>query len=168
MPPNRGPSQSPEAPTPKFIPVRCAPKKALCPRFGTLRTQKRTYRRTVLTVAGGRTQPLAAHAFGLGPAVNVALQVGQLQLADREPLAEGGDQVLEMQIDPVDGPLFEGFPVRGQGAVAEVGKRQLPRFGWNYLGLGQRPAIGLDEGDDVEAGRQLVTRTGSSAGCDST
>ena len=42
---------SPEAPIPKFIPVRCAPKKAPCPRCGTLGTRKRTCTRTVRTVA---------------------------------------------------------------------------------------------------------------------
>lgn len=56
--------------------------------------------RDALLLDGGRTQPLAAPAFGLGPAIDVALQVGQLQLAYGEPLAEGGEQVLEMQLDP--------------------------------------------------------------------
>jgi Transposase len=42
---------SPEAPTTKFIPVRCAPKKAPCPRCGTLGIRKRTCTRTVRTVA---------------------------------------------------------------------------------------------------------------------
>jgi Transposase len=42
---------SPEAPTPMFIPIRCAPKKAPCPRCGTLGVRKRTCNRTVRTVA---------------------------------------------------------------------------------------------------------------------
>ena len=60
----------------------------------------------------GRTQPLSALFLGLGAAVNVALQVGQFQLADGEPLAEGGGDVPEMQLDPLDGPGFERTPVR--------------------------------------------------------
>src|SRR5690242_21277766 len=44
-------SMSPEAPTTKFIPVRCAPKKAPCPRCGTLGNRKRTCTRPVRTVA---------------------------------------------------------------------------------------------------------------------
>ena len=42
---------SPEAPIPKFIPVRCAPPKAPCPRCGTRGTRKRTCTRTVRTIA---------------------------------------------------------------------------------------------------------------------
>jgi hypothetical protein len=42
---------SPEAPIPKFIPVRCAPQKAPCPRCGTRGTRKRTCTRTVRTIA---------------------------------------------------------------------------------------------------------------------
>src|SRR3954454_6381553 len=40
-----------EAPTPIVIPVRCAPKKAPCPRCGTRGRRKRTRTRTVRTVA---------------------------------------------------------------------------------------------------------------------
>jgi transposase-like protein len=40
-----------EAPTPIVIPVRCAPKKAPCPRCGTRGRRKRTLTRTVRTVA---------------------------------------------------------------------------------------------------------------------
>jgi hypothetical protein len=94
-------------------------------------------------------------APGLGPAVHVALQVGRLQLADRESLAEGGHQVLEMQLDPVDRRLLEGVLVRGQVAVAEVGQRQLPHLVRDRLHVGRRLAVELEEGDDVEAGRQL-------------
>ena len=40
-----------EAPTPIVIPVRCAPKKAPCPRCGKRGRRKRTRTRTVRTVA---------------------------------------------------------------------------------------------------------------------
>src|SRR3954471_14387522 len=40
-----------EAPTPIVIPVRCAPKKAPCPRCGRPGRRKRTLTRTVRTVA---------------------------------------------------------------------------------------------------------------------
>src|SRR3954468_19078759 len=40
-----------EAPTPIVIPVRCAPKKAPCPKCGTLGRRKRTRTRRVRTVA---------------------------------------------------------------------------------------------------------------------
>src|SRR3954453_7533511 len=44
-------SMGTEAPTPIVIPVRCAPKKAPCPRCGTRGRRKRTRTRTVRTVA---------------------------------------------------------------------------------------------------------------------
>ena len=37
----------------------------------------------------GWGEPLAAAALSLGPGVGIALEVGQLQFPDREPLAEG-------------------------------------------------------------------------------
>ena len=120
-----------------------------------LRPVPRRPQRDDFFLDGGRTQPFAAHALRLGTAVNVALQVGQLQLADREPLAKGGDQVLEVQLDPLDGAIFERIPVRRKVAVAETGEREFPRFGGYFLQVGRRLAVVLDELDDIDAGRQF-------------
>jgi Transposase len=49
--PAEGASLSPEAPTTMFLPGRCAPKNAPCPRCGTPGVRKRTCNRTVRTVA---------------------------------------------------------------------------------------------------------------------
>jgi isoamylase len=50
---------------------------------------------------------LAAHSPGLGTGIDVALQVGQLPIPEREAPAEGGDKVLKTELDPVDGALSE-------------------------------------------------------------
>jgi hypothetical protein len=59
-----------------------------------------------------RRQPPAAHSLRFGTAVNIALQVGQFELADRETFPQSDDQVLEVQSDPLDGARFERVKMR--------------------------------------------------------
>ena len=83
------------------------------------------------------------------------MEVGKLQLADREPLAERGDQVLEVQSDPLDGAVFQRVAVRRKVTVAETGEREFARFGGYFLQVGRWLAVELDELDDINVRRQF-------------
>lgn len=102
-----------------------------------------------------RTQSLAVQALRFGTAVNVALEVGQLQFADREPLPEGREQVLEVQINSLNGALFRGLPVRLPVAVTEGRDAESLRFGGEALPVGVWLAVEFQELDEIAAGRQF-------------
>jgi len=94
-------------------------------------------------------------ALGFGTAINIALQVGELQLTEWKPLAERGDQVLEVQSDPLDGAIFQRLNARRKVAIAETGECEFPRFGGYFLQVSRWLVVELDELDDINAGRQF-------------
>lgn len=75
------------------------------------------------------------------------------EIADREAGAEDARQVPEMQICGVEGPLLERFSVSLQIAVAEC-RQGHSGLSWARLTCG-RPAVKLDQLNDIDAGRQL-------------
>ena len=90
-----------------------------------------------------------------GPAFDVSLQVGLAQPFKREFLAEGGDQVVEVDAGGIERALFTTRCPRRQEAVTEHDQGQRLAAGTGGRCQGGRLAVVLDEFDDADAGRQL-------------
>ena len=90
----------------------------------------------------------------LGTGIHIALQVGQLQIGDRECPPDVAEQMLEVKLDALDGAGLEGRPVRVEITVAKGEERQDALFA-NRHALHRRLAVVLDILDDPYSGRRL-------------
>ena len=86
-----------------------------------------------------------------GPAFDVPLQVGLAQTFEREFLAEGGDQVLEVDAVGVERAFLAARRPRRKVAVAERVQGQRLAAGTGRGGGCGRLAVVLDEFGDVDA-----------------
>lgn len=84
------------------------------------------------------------------------LEVGRLEVGERELLAEGGDQVLEVGPGGLERRRLVGALVGGQVAVAERCQGRVPGNKRRDVSApGGGLAVEPDELGDVDAGRQL-------------
>jgi hypothetical protein len=102
--------------------------------------------------ADRRRGELAAEALLLRPAIDVLLKVGQRQIRHRELLPERPSQMLEVELDSLQGGLFKTPVSMGfQVAIPQAAERycRLIRGGFGWL------AVELNKRDNIHAGRQV-------------
>lgn len=86
------------------------------------------------------------------PAIDVSLEIGLGQFGEGEVIAEGGDQVVEVDPCGVEGVLLVGTCMDGKEPVAEV--PEFRQLGSRDATKGDFPVV-LEELSDTDAGRQV-------------